>query len=69
MVGPSRDEDHGTTPFPQRRIKRRVAQEYLFCETLHGSAERHDSPRNLVRVWVQKYEADAFDNDAADAMC
>jgi transposase len=25
-------------------------------ETLHGLAKRHDISRNLIRVWVQKYE-------------
>ena len=46
-------------------FKRQVAQEYLSGETLHGLAKRHDLSRNLVRVWVQKYETGAFDDDAA----
>ena len=45
-------------------FKRQVAQEYLGGETLHGLARRHDISRNLVRVWVGKYEAGAFDEDA-----
>ena len=45
-------------------LKRQVAQEYLGGETLHGLARRHDISRNLVRVWVEKYEAGAFDEDA-----
>ncbi len=45
-------------------FKRQVAQEYLGGETLHGLARRHDISRNLVRVWVEKYEAGAFDEDA-----
>lgn len=48
-------------------FKRQVAQEYLSGETLHGLAKRHDLSRNLVRVWVQKYETGAFDDDAAAA--
>ena len=48
-------------------FKRQVAQEYLSGETLHGLAKRHDLSRNLVRVWVQKYEAGALDDDAAAA--
>ena len=48
-------------------FKRQVAQEYLSGETLHGLAKRHDLSRNLVRVWVQKYEVGAFDDDAAAA--
>ncbi|WP_407529664.1 transposase [Methylobacterium oryzisoli] len=48
-------------------FKRQVAQEYLFGEMLHGLAKRHDLSRNRVRVWVQKYEAGALDDDAAAA--
>lgn len=49
-------------------FKRQVAQEFLAGETLHGLAKRHDLSRNLIRVWVEKYEAGAFDEDmqAAD---
>ena len=45
-------------------FKRQVAQEYLAGETLHGLAKRHDLSRNLIRIWVAKYEAGAFDEDA-----
>ena len=38
-------------------FKRQVAQEFLAGETLHGLAKRHDICRNLIRVWVQKFEA------------
>ena len=48
-------------------FKRQVAQEFLAGETLHGLAKRHDISRNLIRVWVQKFEAGAFDEDAAAA--
>ena len=48
-------------------FKRQVAQEFLAGETLHGLAKRHDISRNLVRVWVEKYEAGAFDDDAQAA--
>jgi transposase len=48
-------------------FKRQVVQEYLSGETLHGLAKRHDLSRNLVRVWLQKYEAGALDDDAAAA--
>jgi transposase-like protein len=30
-------------------------------------AKRHDISRNLIRVWVEKYEAGAFDEDARAA--
>ncbi|WP_198368880.1 helix-turn-helix domain-containing protein [Roseomonas rosulenta] len=48
-------------------FKRQVAQEYLAGATLHGLAKRHDIWRNLIRVWVEKCEADAFDEDARAA--
>src|SRR5580700_3985911 len=48
-------------------FKRQVAQEFLVGETLHGLAKRHDICRKMIRVWVQKYEAGAFDEDAAAA--
>ena len=48
-------------------FKRQVAQEYVAGETLHALAKRHDVSRNLIRIWVAKYEAGAFDNDAQAA--
>ena len=48
-------------------FKRQVAQEYLGGETLHGLAKRHDISRNLVRIWVAKYEAGSFDADVIAA--
>src|SRR6476646_2282080 len=48
-------------------FKRQVAQEYLSGETLRGLAVRHDLSRNLIRIWVAKYEAGAFDEDAQAA--
>ena len=48
-------------------FKRQVAQEFLAGETLHGLAKRHDLSRNLVRLWVQKYETGGLDEDAAAA--
>lgn len=48
-------------------FKRQVAQEYIAGETLHSLARRHDLSRNLIRLWVQRYEAGAFDEDATAA--
>jgi transposase len=48
-------------------FKRQVVQEYLAGETLHGLAKRHDVCRNLIRVWLAKYEAGAFDGGAMAA--
>src|SRR3990170_5156343 len=47
--------------------ERQVAQEHIVGETLLGLAKRHDVSRNLIRIWVQKYEAGAFDDDATAA--
>ncbi|CAK7261996.1 MULTISPECIES: transposase [unclassified Shinella] len=48
-------------------FKRQVVQEFLAGETLHGLAKRHDVSRNLIRIWVQKYEQGAFEDDARAA--
>ena len=45
-------------------FKKQVAQEYLSGDTLKGLARRHDISRNLVRLWVAKFEAGEFDEDA-----
>ena len=48
-------------------FKRQVVQEYIAGESLYGLAKRHDLSRQLIRVWVQKYETGAFDEDAQAA--
>jgi transposase-like protein len=48
-------------------FKRQVAQEFIAGETLHALSKRHDISRQLIRIWVQKYEAGAFDDDAQAA--
>jgi transposase-like protein len=42
-----------------RRIefKQQVAQEFIAGETLHALSSRHDVSRNLIRIWVRKFEA------------
>jgi transposase len=49
------------------QFKRQVAQEFISGETLHGLAKQHDVSRNLIRIWVRKYEEGAFDDDAQAA--
>src|SRR5271155_3295788 len=51
-------------------FKRQVAQEFIGGETLHGLSQRHDISRQLIRIWVSKYEAGALDDDvqAADLL-
>jgi len=48
-------------------FKRQVAQEFIAGETLYGLSKRHDISRQLIRVWVQKYEAGGLDEDAQAA--
>ena len=48
--------------------KRQVAQESIAGETLHALAKRHDLSRNLIRIWVAKYEAGAFEDDVRAAI-
>jgi transposase len=47
-------------------FKRQVAQEFLAGETLHGLAKRYALSRNLIRIWVQRFEAGDEDAVAAD---
>ena len=49
-------------------FKRQVAQEFIAGETLYGLSKRHDISRQLIRVWVQRYEAGALDEDAQAAI-
>ena len=74
MTGASgirRIDAHGKTPNPQHRLQAPSRaggpQEYLAGETLHGLARRHELSRTLIRIWVDKYEAGAFDEDAEAA--
>ena len=48
-------------------FKRRIAQDFIAGETLHALASRHDISRNLIRIWVRKFEVGAFDDDAQAA--
>ncbi|MES0220086.1 helix-turn-helix domain-containing protein [Mesorhizobium sp. C280B] len=63
----------GTDRFPnsalcQIRARPAVNESIVLSgETLHGLAKRHELPRNLIRIWVQKYEAGSFDEDVAAA--
>ena len=61
-------EAHGQAPHAQHRIQAPGRSGVLWpARPLHGLAKRHDVCRNLIRVWVQKYEAGDFDEDAAAA--
>ena len=51
-------------------FKRQVAEEFIAGETLHALSKRHDISRQLIRIWVGKFEAGALNDDvqAADLM-
>ena len=44
-------------------FKRQIVEEYLPGETLHGLDRRHNLSRTLIRIWVDKYEAGAVDEE------
>lgn len=48
-------------------FKRQVVAGYHAGESLHALARRHDLSRNLIRIWVEKAEAGALDQDVASA--
>ena len=37
-------------------FKRQVVAEHIAGESLYGLAKRHDLSRQLIRVWIEKYE-------------
>ncbi|PZO47238.1 MAG: transposase [Alphaproteobacteria bacterium] len=45
-------------------FKRQVVAEFLSGATLYALAKRHEISRNLIRVWIAKYQAGALDDDA-----
>src|SRR6516162_8715396 len=48
-------------------FKRQVVQEFLGGESLHALARRHGIGRNLIKIWVAKFEAGGLDSDTAAA--
>nr|WP_235859930.1 transposase [Tranquillimonas rosea] len=56
---PGRHRSHST------EFKRQVVAEYRGGETLHARGRRHDLSRNLIRIWIEKAESGALDEDVA----
>ena len=50
-------------------FNRQVVQEFLGGESPHALAKRHSISRNLIKIWVAKYEAGGLDSDTAAADC
>lgn len=48
-------------------FKRQLVAEYAAGETLHALAKRHDVSRNLIRIWIGKADAGAFDDEVEAA--
>ena len=44
-----------------------MAGEFIAGETLHALSKRYDISRQLIRIWVGKFEAGALDEDAQAA--
>ncbi len=50
-------------------FKRQLAKEFLDgCAGLHELARRHSLSRNLIRLWVRKYETGEFTDEMAEAV-
>ncbi len=52
-------------------FKRQIVLEYLAGETLYGLSKRHDVSRNVIRLWIARYESDGTlddDTTAADLL-
>ena len=52
-------------------FKRQVVLEYLAGETLYGLSKRHDVSRNVIRLWIARYEANGalnYDTTAGDLL-
>ena len=44
-------------------FKRQVAQEFLAGASLNALGRKHEVARNLIRIWVAKYQAGEFEPD------
>jgi transposase len=44
-------------------FKRDVAQEYLAGASLNALGRKHEVARNLIRIWVAKYQAGEYEPD------
>ena len=47
--------------------KREIVEAYLNGGALHALSKQHDVCRNLIRVWIEKYERGEYDDDAVEA--
>ena len=47
--------------------KREIVEAYLNGQALHALSKEHDVCRNLIRIWIKKYERGEYDDDAIEA--
>ncbi|WP_245267633.1 hypothetical protein [Mesorhizobium sp. WSM1293] len=66
-AGLSKDGSHGDLSHAQHRVQTSGSAGVPSGETPHDLAKRHGLPRNLIRIWIQKYGAGSFDGDVAAA--
>ena len=64
-AGLSKEESHGQIAFSQHRVQ--ACRSLLPGRRFYALAKRHDLSRQLIRVWVEKYEVGALDEDAQAA--
>ena len=43
--------------------KLEIVEAYLKGEALHALSKQHDVCRNLIRVWIEKYERGEYDGE------
>ncbi|MBO6720028.1 MAG: transposase [Rhizobiaceae bacterium] len=44
-------------------FKRQVSEEFLAGASLNALSRKHEVARNLIRIWVAKYQAGEFEPD------
>ncbi len=50
-------------------FKRQIAKEFLDGRAgMHELARRHSLSRNLIRLWIRKYEAGEFTDELAESV-
>ena len=49
--------------FHSAAFERQAAEEFIAGGTLHALSKQHDISRQLIRIWVGKFEPGALDDD------
>lgn len=58
---------HGKAPNPQRRVQAAGFAGVFRRRDPDALSKRHDISCNLIRIWIEKFQAGALDDDAAAA--